>query len=181
MIAISSQTGLEEPPWRWCDAYHAIKYLKDHDMVTTSRGAKGTSVKEDHLNIDDLIQKLHVQINTNQQGQTKEHFPLRDVKIKVNIQHPMKPKGLIFTMPIGDLVKPNGCGDSDGDQSMNCLYERVKHMLMDMHEEKWISQTNTIRLDGYLEKDTGDFIHANTFTSISELVQDAVELYLLCS
>lgn len=178
MIAISSQ-GLDEAPWRWCDAYHAIKYLKDHNMVSTSRGAKGTSVKEEQHTIDDLIQKLQVQINTNQQGQMKNPSPLRDAKVKVNLQHPLKPTGLIFMMPIGDLVKPNDC--NNGSHNIDLLYQRVKHMLADMHEDNWVCEATTVRLDGYLEKETGDYIHANKFTSIPELVQDAAELYIICS
>ncbi len=43
---------------RWCDAYHAIKYLKDHGYVTTSRGAKGTSIKDDHHTIDSILYSL---------------------------------------------------------------------------------------------------------------------------
>lgn len=73
MIAISNESGLEEGPWRWCDAYHAIKYLKDHGMVTTSRGAKGTSIKDEHSSIDDLIVQLQERssLEVNQQGEYK--------------------------------------------------------------------------------------------------------------
>jgi len=178
MIAISSQTGLEEVPWRWCDAYHAIKYLKDHEMVTTSRGARGTSIKEDHHTVDDLISQLETQINsTDQQGTRKPSPPPKDVKVAVHLQHPTKPKELTFNMLIGDLMRSS----SNETNTMDPLYARVKSMLIDMHEEKWLRHTSNLRLHGYSEKGTGDFIHANMFTSIPELVTDAAELRLICS
>lgn len=171
MIAISPENGLDESPWRWCDAYHAIKYLKDHGMVTTSRGAKGTSIKDEHSTVDDLITQLQVQTQeVNQQGEfkLKKSCSRHNAEVHVAIeQMPGRLEAVEFNMQIGDVV------------SEAHLYERIKLLFLgtDRSDEVPTSTEDIkLRLLGYADKQSGEYIHANMFTSISELIQDADEI-----
>lgn len=158
MIAISPGNGLDEGPWRWCDAYHAIKYLKDHGMVTTSRGAKGTSIKDELTTVDDLIIQLQLQSHkVTQQGEVK----IEKVHVVVE-QIPGMPEQVEFDMQIGDVI------------SEIHLYERIKLLVLG-NEAPSCGDLN-LRLLGYADKHSGEYIHANMFTSISELIQDAKQI-----
>jgi len=168
MIAISNESELDEHPWRWCDAYHAIKYLKDHGMVTTSRGAKGTSIKDEHTTISDLITQMQARISpeVNGQGEHKHKHPQSSVHVAV--EHvPGNPEGLEFNMHISDLV------------SEDHLYERIKMLMLGVGmrdgSDMVCAYNLNLRLLGYAERG-GEYIHANMYTSVSELIQEATEI-----
>lgn len=169
MIAIS----LDEGPWRWCDAYHAIKYLKDNGMVTTSRGAKGTSIKDEHSTLDDLILLLQLRTHeVNQQGELKLKKPFLPSNTKVHVaieQIPGKPSQMEFNMQIGDVV------------SEAHLYDRIKLLILGLGLTSNVTTCGDdlrLRLLGYSDKHSGEYIHANMFTSISELIQEANEIHV---
>ncbi len=55
---------------------------------------------------------------------------------------------------------------------VSCDGEEHKHEKYDVDD---------LKLVGYVEKDSQDFIHANTYTSAEEIVQDANEICLSVS
>jgi len=163
MIAIAD-TAPEETIWRWCDAYHAIKYLKDNGLVTTSRGAKGTSIKNDAHTIDDLIKIVKARCQSgrshDQQGQIKE-FSTPEV-VNVHVQVPEE-ETVSFTMHLHDL------------HSLDALSQKARQCVCEQYS---LCHEAPVTLVGYIEKETQDFIHANMFTSADELVRDADEICL---
>jgi len=114
------------------------------------------------------LQSQYTEIN--QQGEIKprkEHLCVANVHVAV--EHiPGKPEGVKFNMQIGDVV-------SEGH-----LYERIKMLMLGMCLSEDVSIYHVgdmkLRLLGYAEKQSGDYIHANTYTSIHELIQDANEI-----
>jgi hypothetical protein len=169
MIAISPENGIGECSWRWCDAYHAIKYLKDHGMVTTSRGAKGTSIKAEQNTVDDLIAQLQLQLRTqslisevDEQGVLKSNKSHIHSTVHVVVEQYSSEAGIEFDMEMGDIF------------SFTHLHDRIKAMLgSNLHD----ASDTTVQLLGYTDR-CGDYIHANIFTSTSELIQDATEIHV---
>jgi len=168
MIAIETEDAVDDFPWRWCDAYHAIKYLKDNGLVVTSRGAKGTSIKDESHTIEHLIDVVRTRCDANgdidQQGRVKYPIQKDMILVKLNVQFANRERNVSFSMRSEDL------------RALETLTVRALDYLRDI--SLLTGAPSEIKLIGYAEKGTGDFIHANTFTSAQELEHDAREIQL---
>jgi len=121
--------------------------------------------------VDGLIMQLQLQTHeVNQQGELNPRKDLLHTNAKVHVaveQVPGKPEGVEFNMQIGDVV------------SEDHLYERIKMLMVGLGLTDDIATSSDdvkLRLLGYAEKQSGDYIHANMYTSIRELIQDANEI-----